>query len=562
MGTKKSVMQHQFSQIPRADIPRSSFNRSHGYKTTFDAGYLVPFYIDEALPGDTFNCKSTLFARLATPIAPLMDNLYMDTFYFAVPLRLIWDNWQRFNGEQDNPGDSTDYLVPTITSPASTGWAVGSLEDYFGLPTGIPGLEVSSFWHRAYNLIWNEWFRDENLQDSLEVPKGDGPDLVADFALRRRGKRHDYFTSALPWPQKGPGVELPLGGFAPLVGTADFGVYGDGTSLGITDGTTTWGTSGVETDGTGKSLGFMTNTLSTAVGTVAVAGTLTSLGYRKSYGVSTDPTKSGLKGTITDPSGLSADLSQSTPVTINALRQAFQMQKLFERDARGGTRYTEILRAHFGVTSPDARLQRPEYLGGSSTRIIINPVPQTASTDTTSPQGNLAAFGLTADGKGGFTKSFVEHCVIIGLVNVRADLTYQQGINRMFSRSTRWDFYWPALAHLGEQTILNKEIYAQGTEADDDVFGYQERWAEYRYYPSQITGKFRSTYAQPLDYWHLSQEFESLPTLSSAFIEDQPPIDRVIAVPSEPHFLFDSYIQLHCARPMPVYSVPGLIDHF
>ena len=270
--------------------------------------------------------------------------------------------------------------------------------------------------------------------------------------------------------------------------------------------------------------------------------------------LNTDPDKSGIVGV--------ADLSTSTPVTINALRQAFQMQKLFERDARGGTRYTEILRAHFGVTSPDARLQRPEYLGGSSTRIIINPVPQTASTDAISPQGNLAAFGLTADSKGGFTKSFVEHCVIIGLVNVRADLTYQQGINRMFSRQTRWDFYWPALAHLGEQTILNKEIYAQGTEVDDDVFGYQERWAEYRYYPSPITGKFRSTYAQSLDYWHLSQEFESVPTLGSEFIEDQPPIDRVIAVPSEPHFLFDSFIQLHCARPMPVYSVPGLIDHF
>lgn len=557
MGTRKSVMQHQFSQIPRADIPRSSFNRSHGYKTTFDAGYLVPFYIDEALPGDTFNCKSTLFARLATPIAPIMDNLYMDTFYFAVPIRLIWDNWQRFNGEQDDPGDSTDYLVPTITSPASTGWSVGSLEDYFGLPTGVAGLEVSSLWHRAYNLIWNEWFRDENLQDSLNVPKGDGPDDVADYALRRRGKRHDYFTSALPWPQKGPGVELPLGGYAPLTGTADIDVFGTGKALGLTDGSSNYGLCGVNS----TAIGVIGANYGASIGNVP-SGTVATTGNRVAFGVTADPTKSGLKGTLTDPSGLVADLSQSTPVTINALRQAFQMQKLFERDARGGTRYTEILRAHFGVTSPDARLQRPEYLGGSSTRIIINPVPQTASTDNVSPQGNLAAFGLTSDFKGGFTKSFVEHCVIIGLVNVRADLTYQQGINRMFSRQTRWDFYWPALAHLGEQAILNKEIYAQGTEADDDVFGYQERWAEYRYYPSQITGKFRSSYSQSLDYWHLSQEFENLPTLSSEFIEDNPPIDRVIAVPSEPHFLFDSFIQLHCARPMPVYSVPGLIDHF
>nr|QJB19640.1 MAG: major capsid protein [Microvirus sp.] len=545
-------MQHQFSQIPRADIPRSSFNRSHGYKTTFDAGYLVPFYVDEALPGDTFNLKANIFARFATPIVPIMDNMYLDTFYFAVPIRLVWDNWQKFNGEKKNPADSTDFLIPQIVSPAG-GWQVGSLSDYFGLPTGIAGLSVSSLWHRAYNLIWNEWFRDQNLQNSAVVDTDDGPDSDADYVLLRRGKRHDYFTSCLPWPQKGPGVELSLGDSAP--------VYGTGKALGLTASNgTNYGLVAGRIYLSQTEQGVYFPQLSTA----AYGVDCPTLSTYAAIGAGPGDAASGAAlGVVTSgTSGLYADLSAAAAVTINSMRQAFQIQKLYERDARGGTRYTEIIRAHFGVVSPDARLQRPEYLGGSSARVIINPVQQTSSSDSTSPQGNLAAFGLVADSNKGFTKSFTEHCIIIGLVNVRADLTYQQGIPRMFSRKTRFDFYWPALAHLGEQTVLNKEIYAQGTAADDAVFGYQERWAEYRYFPSQITGQFRSTFATPLDVWHLSQEFGNLPALNSTFIQDDPPVDRVIAVPSEPHFLFDSYVELKCARPMPVYSVPGLIDHF
>lgn len=520
----KSSNQHLFSQIPRADIQRSSFNRSHGYKTTLDSGYLVPFFVDEVLPGDTFNLKATLFGRLSTPAVPFMDNMYLETFFFFVPNRLVWDNWQKFNGEQKNPGDSTDFLIPTLETGTHE---VGSIADYFGIPTGVQLDKINALPFRAYNLIYNEWFRDENLQDSLEVPTGDGPDPINKYNLVRRGKRHDYFTSCLPWPQKGPGVELPLATTANLQGTLSIPsvkvvpVYPYSSSVDVKV----------------SSNQFLASDSNLPVNTAS-----TSINMKSS--------------------GVTVDLSSAAAVTINSLRQAFQLQKLYERDARGGTRYTEILRAHFGVVSPDARLQRPEYLGGSSTRININPVQQTSATDTTSPQGNLAAYGVLGDKVNGFTKSFVEHGYIIGLVNVRADLTYQQGLNRMWSRQTRFDYYWPALAHLGEQAVLNKEIYAQGTADDDKVFGYQERWAEYRYFPSQITGKFRSTYAQSLDVWHLAQEFAELPKLNAEFIVDNPPVARVLAVQNEPQILLDCYFSLSCVRPMPIYSVPGLVDHF
>ncbi|QCQ84782.1 major capsid protein [Blackfly microvirus SF02] len=536
----RSVMRHQFSQVPRAEIPRSSFDRSHGYKTTFDAGYLVPFFVDEALPGDTFNLRCTTFARLSTPLHPFMDNLYADVFFFACPYRLVWSNFVKMFGEQDNPADSTSFLVPQFTAhkPVS-----GSLSDYMGIPVdGVSpvlagNITYNSLHHRAYNLIWNQWFRDQNLQNSVTTSLGDGPDNIANYVLLRRGKRHDYFTSALPWPQKGTAVSIPLGTSAPVKTSATQQVFGAQPNLSLK--TTASGSSpasatllGVDTGG-----GFGRST----TGYTAVPDTL--------Y-----------------PANLFADLSAATAATINSLRQAFQIQKIYERDARGGTRYTELIQSHFGVTSPDARLNRPEYLGGGSAPINVNPIAQTGPTGTTgstTPQGNLTGMGTFHHAGYGFSKSFTEHTLLLGFINVRADLNYQQGLNRMWTRQTRFDFYWPALAQIGEQSVLNQEIYMVGTPAQDTAtFGYQERFAEYRYKPSIVTGLFRSTFATTLDSWHLAQNFASLPALNASFIVDNPPIARVVAVPTQPQFLLDVYFNLRCARPMPVYGVPGNIDRF
>jgi len=548
MFRQPSVDVHQFAMVPKADIPRSSFAIQHTHKTTFDAGYLIPVFVEEVLPGDTFNLRMTAFARLATPLFPVLDNLHLDSFFFFVPNRLVWTNWVKFMGEQDDPTDSISFAVPQVVSPAS-GYAVGSLQDYMGLPTvgqvtGGATVSHSALFTRAYNLIWNQWFRDENLQDSVVVDKDDGPDTYSDYVTLRRGKRHDYFTSSLPWPQKGAtAVSLPLGDRAYVkgIGKLDQAYASTGTPV-------------YESGGSNPTYAFSNVIDNTAGNQFHVQGFGASGAFPNIY----------------------ADLSTATAATINQLRQAFQIQKLLERDARGGTRYTEIVRAHFGVVSPDARLQRAEFLGGGSSPVGIQPVAQTSATGLTgggTPIGNLSAFGQVVAQGHGFTQSFTEHGMIIGLISVRADLTYQQGLRRMWSRSTRYDFYFPAFAMLGEQAVLNKEIYSVGsatggiTAGDQDMntFGYQERWAEYRYHPSRITGLFRSTSAGTVDPWHLAQKFTSLPTLNTTFIQDTPPVSRVVAVGAGANgqqFLLDTFFDIRAARPMPMYSVPGLIDHF
>lgn len=515
------MKQHSFSKAPSVSVPRSKFNRSSGNKVTMDADVLVPIFLDEVIPGDTHNVNANMFGRLATPINPILDNLYLDTFFFFVPMRLVWSNYYKFFGGQTDPGDSTDYLIPSMAASAGN-LSTGTIPDYMGVPIG-KALTINVLPFRAYWLIFDEWFRDQNLQDSASIIKDDTNGRISnntDYTWNvpvARGKRHDYFTSCLPFAQKGDPVLVPLGLNAPIYTDAD-----PGDSLGIQDAA---GGTGIER--------YMTTS-----GSVLTLGT-NALISNQMY----------------------ADLSNATSASINEWRQAFQIQKFLERDARGGTRYTEKIHAHFGVTSPDARLQRPEYLGGGSQPINIHPVAQTSSTDATTPQANLSAFG-TVSAKSGFTKSFTEHGYIIGLANVRADLTYQQGLDKLWTRSTQYDFYFPTFANLGEQAVLNQEIFAQGTSADTETFGFQERYAEYRYKKSQVCGLFRSDASGTLDAWHLSQDFSSLPTLGTTFIKSNTPLDRAIAVPSEPHLILDMYFNQTSVRPMPVFAPPGFIDHF
>lgn len=574
MARKKiRVRGHRFSDAPAMYMKRTKFDRSHVYKTTFDSGKLIPVFIDEVLPGDTTRMSVNYFARLATPIKPIMDNIYLDWFFFFVPNRLVWEHWQNFCFEQEDPDDSTDYVIPTVTATGNSDNAyVGSLWDYFGLPVNTSGnlSGISALPFRGVYLIYNEWFRDENLQKSVKIQKGDtnevlnsaraaeqpswvfasGTSIVPGLACPPRGKRHDYFTSALPWTQKGPGVSIGLAGTATLVDpspVSGYFVQQSNASLGAAQLTADGGVHNVYT-GSGTLSYQGGYSVSIAGHSVNGSGTATVTAQPGSSWLSKDSY---------------ADLDSSSIFTINSLRTAFQMQKFYERLARGGSRYTEVLRSFFGVVSPDARLQRPEFLGSFTKMVNVNPIAQTSATDNTSPQGNLSAYGVTAAKFHGFTKSFVEHGYIFGFVCARADLTYQQGINKMWLRSTVYDFYWPTFAHLGEQAIELREIYAQGSEADTTVFGYQERYAEYRYKPSQITGKFRSSVTGGnLDVWHLSQFFNNAPTLSEEFIMENPPIERIIAVPSEPEFLLDIGFRYTTVRPMPMFGTPGLVDHF
>lgn len=581
MARKKiRVRGHRFSDAPAIYMKRTKFDRSHVYKTTFNSGKLIPVFVDEVLPGDTTRMSVNYFARLATPIKPIMDNIYLDWFFFFVPNRLVWEHWQNFCFEQEDPDDSTDYVIPSLSATGNSENAyIGSLWDYFGLPVNTSGnlSGVSALPFRGVYLIWNEWFRDENLQKSVKIQKGDtnevlnsarsseqpswvftsGTSIVPGLACPPRGKRHDYFTSALPWTQKGPGVSIGLAGTASIVDpTPDPGylLHSNAKQLAVVSATRAEGKSGGYRVATGDGVvtfsRYGSDSDSSSVGGFAA-------------NTSGSVTVSAQVGSAYLGNDSYVDLDTSSIFTINSLRTAFQMQKFYERLARGGSRYTEVLRSFFGVVSPDARLQRPEFLGSFTKMVNVNPIAQTSATDDTSPQGNLSAYGVTAAKFHGFTKSFVEHGYVFGFVCARADLTYQQGINKMWLRSTVYDFYWPTFAHLGEQAIELREIYAQGSEADTTVFGYQERYAEYRYKPSQITGKFRSSVTGGnLDVWHLSQFFKNAPTLNEEFIVENPPIERIIAVPSEPEFLLDIGFRYTTVRPMPMFGTPGLVDHF
>lgn len=544
----KSVMTHQFSRIPATDTPRSTFDRGHGLKTAFDSGYLVPIEVQEVLPGDEVNFDASFLARLGPCVTPPMDNVFLDTQWFFVPSRLLWTNFTKMMGERVNPRDSIDYVVPQLNFPPA-GAPVGSLADFFGIPTGKQ-VKVNALPFRAYAKIFDDWYRDENLQDSIiqsSEDLGDAPGSIAKWnVLRKRGKRHDYWTSCLPLPQKGEGVEIPIAGEAP--------VFWRGDISGASSELVTGGGTPIE----GMRVGTKTTSTTPSnfvLGAEADSGTFVSQVKASSAG------SAGL--------GMAADLTQATSATINSLRLAFQLQKQLEADARGGTRYCEILANSFGTICPDARLQRSEYLGGSSDRIVFAPIAQTSASGDDTAQGNLVSQGKCVAGCR-WHKSFTEHGYIIGLASVRCDLNYQQGLDKMWSRRSRFDFFWPALQCIGEQAVLNKEIYTQGNNVkdsddniiDDQVFGYQERYAEYRYNPSKITGKMRSGISGSLDVWHLAQYFTELPVLNGAFIEENPPLKRVLAVQDEPEIILDAYLGQKWTRGMMLYSVPGYIDHF
>lgn len=535
-----------FAQIPKAQHPRSTFDFSSNYKTTFDSGNLIPIYLDQdILPGDTVNLSTSIFARMATPIYPLMDQLHIDTFWFFVPNRLLWDKWAFFMGEEEAPGDAqlaAKYSTPQVDLAEV---ATGSLADYFGLPLTVGTLQVSALPFRAYNLIWNEWFRDESIQTRSYINKGGGvispPSPMDDgiqYPLRARGKRKDYISGALPWPQKGPTVLLPLGSTAPVTGTI--------SPAAVTPTFQQWNGSALV--GSVQPFEAATGTNPTAVNFPATGTAGQDFRFSGATGLA-------LTGAI-------ANLAGATAATINELRQSFQVQRLLERDARGGSRLTELLRSHFGVVSPDGRLQRPEYLSGSTVNVQMNPVPQTSESTANSVQAGLAAYATASGSGGSFSHSFTEHGILMCLASVRAPLNYQQSLHKSWTRKTRFDHYWPALQAIGEQAIKNSEVFFQNTAADLNTWGFQERWSEYRFRPSIITGQFRSDSPTPLDQWHLAQDFGTLPTLNNTYIKDTPPISRVVAVPSEPEFLLDAYFHTKQTRVMPVYSVPGMIDHF
>lgn len=550
----RNVESHFALNPTRIDMSRSTFDRSASVKTSFNVGDIVPFFLEEVLPGDTFNVHSSKVVRMQTLLTPMMDNVYLDTYYFFVPNRLVWNHWKEFNGENTESAwlPQTEYSIPQITAPTG-GWNVGTLADYFGLPTGIEGISVSALPFRAYALIMNEWFRDQNLQDPLVVPVDDATvqgvnsgTFVSDVAKGGKpyiaAKYHDYFTSCLPSPQKGPDVTLSVvsQGNLPVVPGDDH----------------------LSNLSAGKSLKWA-NVQSSPVS----LSSNVSLGAN-SYGTATvfGADASDLRDMYA-PSNLWALNSGNAIVsTINQLRMAFQIQKLYERDARGGTRYIEILKSHFGVTSPDARLQRPEYLGGNRIPINVNQVIQQSGTGAgaDTPQGTVVGMSQTTDSHADFIKSFTEHGYIVGVMVARYDHTYQQGIERHWSRKTRFDFYWPVFANIGEQAVKNKEIFAQGTAEDDQVFGYQEAWSDYRYKPNRVTGEMRSAYTQSLDVWHLADDYDRLPALSDSWIrEDKNTVDRVLAVKStvSNQLFADIYIKNRATRPMPMYSIPGLIDH-